>query len=242
MAEADSFILSTPYLARQAGLHFDKKAFVNKNAVSQHAIDLSSPFFKAKQAKPTPILFEPITIVYASGWARAHQEDFGVAVEALRQVLCDRPQAHLKIVGHLELEGQFKGYEERITFQEFVAWENLFETLSQTDINLAPIVANPQRCSKSAVKFLESALVGVPTVASNLEPYQDIIHGETGFLAGSTEEWYRCLLSLIDSPDLRRKMGQAAREQILAQDTVALRAPHLKQIITEIIEDFYGNA
>lgn len=242
MAEADYFILSTPYLARQATSHFNKKVFVNKNAVSQQAIDLSTPFFKAKFIQPEPNLFDRTTIVYASGWVRAHQEDFGVVVEALSQVLRDRPQVQLKIVGHLELEGLFNGYQERIRFQKFVAWEDLFEALSQSDINLAPIVPNPQRRSKSAVKFLEAALVGVPTVASNLEPYQDIIPGETGFLANSTEEWYRCLLTLIDSPGLRRKMGRTAREHVLNYDTVERRAPHMKHIISEIIEDFYGNA
>jgi rhamnosyltransferase len=43
------------------------------------------------------------------------------------------------------------------------------------DINIAPLVDNPQRRSKSAIKYLEAAAVGVPTVAARLEPYCDTI-------------------------------------------------------------------
>jgi hypothetical protein len=73
-----------------------------------------------------------------------------------------------------------------------------------------------------------------------MEPYQEIQSGQTGFLASTEAEWYDCLLKLVSSPELRFKMGAAARQQVLSQDTVQVRAAHLKEVIQQIIEDYYG--
>ena len=45
-------------------------------------------------------------------------------------------------------------------------------------------------------QFLEAALVGVPTVAADLEPYRMIRHGETGFLAANADDWYAGIMAL----------------------------------------------
>jgi glycosyltransferase involved in cell wall biosynthesis len=54
--------------------------------------------------------------------------------------------------------------------------------------------------------------LGLPVVAtpigSNLEIIED---GVNGFLADSDEEWEDRLRTLIDNPELRRRMGDAAR-------------------------------
>jgi hypothetical protein len=42
-----------------------------------------------------------------------------------------------------------------------------------------------------------------------------IAHGINGFLAGKTEEWEKYLCQLIESPNLRSRMGQAAQDNLL---------------------------
>jgi glycosyltransferase involved in cell wall biosynthesis len=240
MAQADYFVVSNPFLAQRVQADFNKKVYLHKNGISTTLQNLSEPFYRARLARGLPAATAPVTIAYFSGWIRAHQEDFEVALEPLRQILRDCPQARLKVVGYLNLDGLFPGYEDRLHFQDFVSWEKLPELVSQVDINLAPLVENPHRRCKSAVKFMEAALVGVPTVASNMEPYQEIQPGQTGFLASTPAEWYDCLLKLVTSPDLRLKMGAAARQQVLSQDTVQVRVAQFKEVIQQIIEDYYG--
>jgi len=41
-----------------------------------------------------------------------------------------------------------------------------------------------------------------------------IRHGETGYFAHSDEEWYRCLRELIVNPNLRERVGTAARKYV----------------------------
>jgi glycosyltransferase involved in cell wall biosynthesis len=116
-----------------------------------------------------------------------------------------------------------------------VEWHKLPRQIAQVDINIAPLVDNPQRRAKSPVKYLEAALVGVPTVASRLDPYQnDIADGTTGLLAATNEEWVDCLTRLKEGAGLRRRMGEAARDHVLAQHTTAVRAPNFAAIMSQV--------
>ena len=236
MAMVDYFVVSTAYLADLIKETFTKPVFMNKNVIPPELPALSEPFYQTRLSQEPP---QHVTIGYFSGWQRAHQEDFEVAVEALAQLLATRPQVRLTIVGYLEQDVRLTPFGERVQFKPYTEWSQLPALMSEIEINIAPIVNNPHRRSKSAVKFLEAALVGLPTVASDLEPYQDIKPGATGFLATDTASWYQCLIKLVDSPELRRGMGQAAREQVLAQDTMLARQAHFQQTLTGIIYDYY---
>jgi glycosyltransferase involved in cell wall biosynthesis len=81
------------------------------------------------------------------------------------------------------------------------------------DIGLAPLVDNRFNRSKSFIKILEYAALGVPFIASPVGPYADhVVDGVTGFLASTPDEWAERLDQLIRSPWLRMKIGGAARD------------------------------
>ncbi|MGW0582621.1 LAGLIDADG family homing endonuclease [Streptomyces sp. NPDC002920] len=66
--------------------------------------------------------------------------------------------------------------------------------------------------SKFATKFLESSVLGIPLIASDIEPYRRLIrHGENGFLVRYEHEWGRLLKRLVDDPELRQRVGMTAR-------------------------------
>ena len=66
-------------------------------------------------------------------------------------------------------------------------WHELPGVLRDVDINLAPLVPGTVfNDAKSAIKWLEAALVGTPTVATSSEPFREPIdHGRTGLLVSS---------------------------------------------------------
>lgn len=81
------------------------------------------------------------------------------------------------------------------------------------DIGLAPLVDSRFNRSKSFIKILEYAALGVPFIASPVGPYREhVIDGVNGFLASTPEEWSERLTQLIRSPWLRVKMGNQARD------------------------------
>lgn len=89
-----------------------------------------------------------------------------------------------------------------------------FYTAPDWDIGLAPVTHTPFNASKSCVKALEYAALGIPVIASDYHPYRDFVrHGETGFLVKQDHEWLKYMSELASDEALREKMGAAARER-----------------------------
>lgn len=87
--------------------------------------------------------------------------------------------------------------------------------LMNFDIGLAPLVDNSFNRCKSAIKYFEYSAVGVPTIASNIPPYADVITNMVdGILVNTEEEWKEAITMLIDNPDLRRKLADRAYENV----------------------------
>ena len=56
--------------------------------------------------------------------------------------------------------------------------------------------------------------VGLPCVAMDSAQHREVIRdGETGFLCRTERDMMACIATLIDSPSLRARIGQAAREE-----------------------------
>jgi glycosyltransferase involved in cell wall biosynthesis len=238
MQSVDYFVLSTDYLARLVKSEFGKPVWVNQNAFSRELHRLSDPFYLKKIAGD----FRPESAIlgYFSGWPKDHQEDFESIAEPLARLLSDRPNAQLKVFGYLDLGEFLTRFPGRVSQHPFVEWQQLPELISTVDISLAPLVDNPHRRSKSSIKYIEAALVGVPTVATDLEPYRSIQHRKTGFLASNNEQWYKTLIELVDSPGLRRAMGIAAHDSVVQSDSTFARSANFNQIYREILEIYYG--
>lgn len=87
--------------------------------------------------------------------------------------------------------------------------------LMNFDIGLAPLIDNPFNRCKSAIKYFEYAAVGVPTIASNIPPYSDVITNMVdGILVSSEDEWKEAIRMLIDNPKLRQKLAKNAYENV----------------------------
>lgn len=99
---------------------------------------------------------------------------------------------------------------------------------ARPDIGLAPIQDTPYNRARSELHWLEYALAGAPTIVSGLDgpgPYDVIRDGVDGLVARGRADWERQLRSLVASPGLRSELVARARERVMAEYTVATRAP-----------------
>jgi len=81
------------------------------------------------------------------------------------------------------------------------------------DIGLAPLKPTRFAETKSAIKALEYAALGIPVIASDTRPYQDfVIDGVTGWLVRREHEWGARLRDLIHDEAMRTEMGRKAKE------------------------------
>lgn len=86
------------------------------------------------------------------------------------------------------------------------------------DIGIIPLRDTRFTRCKSHIKWLENSLVGVASIASNVYPYAEPIHGtntivdgETGFLVNEPDEWEAKIELLYHDAKARRYMARDAR-------------------------------
>jgi glycosyltransferase involved in cell wall biosynthesis len=90
--------------------------------------------------------------------------------------------------------------------------EEYLYRVSEFDVWCAPYRDVPFNRAKFATKWLEASVLGIPLIASDIEPYRRVIrHGENGFLVRYEHEWGKYLKRLVDDPGLRQRVGMAAR-------------------------------
>lgn len=100
--------------------------------------------------------------------------------------------------------------------------ETVGQHLSGASIGIAPMpVWNPYYLNKAFSKPLSYMAVGLPVVASSIPSYRELMtNGVNGFLARNHEDWVSALTALVESTDLRRQIGQAGRETLIATHSV----------------------
>src|SRR5690606_21254797 len=91
--------------------------------------------------------------------------------------------------------------------------------------------------AKSEIKFVEAGLLGIPTVASRIDPFEQVIEsGVNGFLAGSVIEWINALEELIQHPELRQTIGEAARQTVETHYSLEARTADLATTLAELAQ------
>ena len=142
----------------------------------------------------------------------------------------------LLTVGHIDVRETFGRFGARHSHLPLMPWQRLFEVMSEVDVNLAPLERrNPFTECKSSIKYLEAALVGVPTIATPLSDFQRVIESErNGCLADSKEAWRDGLRQLVESPSLREALGARALEDAIAHHTTSSAAPELFEKLTAL--------
>ena len=149
-----------------------------------------------------------IVLGYVSG-SKTHDKDFSVAAPAILKVMEKYQNVYLKIGGCLNLDERFYTYKSRIYSFGFKDWRELPHEIASVDINLMPLEDDLFQSCKSENKWMEAALVGVPTIASaNVELERIIAHGQNGLLCNTAEEWEEALEMLIRNEDQRIAIGE----------------------------------
>jgi hypothetical protein len=102
-------------------------------------------------------------------------------------------------------------------YPDFVPW--LRSRASAWTIAVAPLRDTPFNRSKSDLKYLEYAALGVPSIFSNVIPYSHSVrHEQTGLLAeNTTDAWCEEILRLAYDSTLRERLAEGARTQVLGE-------------------------
>ncbi|MDU5046571.1 rhamnan synthesis F family protein [Streptococcus sp.] len=214
LENCDGAITSTNQLQEELK-KYQSKVLLNRNLASDDLIAVSSQYIK-DYSQTSDI----VKIGYFSG-SISHNENFELIKPAIKQLLKKYSNIQLHIVGILDIPKDMKPFENQIVTHDYVDWDKLPALISEVDINLAPLVDSIFNRAKSEIKWIEAALVKVPTVASKIGAFSDVvIDGETGLLA-TDDQWFDKLDALVLSPDLRQKLAESAYRAVLENCTLS---------------------
>lgn len=214
-------IASTPSLAASMrGRTASGEVFVHRNALGRQHMAHAN-------AASTYQRGEQVTLFYGSG-TKAHKEDFQELVEpALVELVCRHgDRIAIVLMGDIPDSDRLQSIAANVTFLAPM-WDldSYWSVLAAADVNIAVLKPSLMADGKSEIKWLEAAMLGIPSVVSDTATYREVIRpGETGILCSSPEGWTAALDSLVRDPDLRWRIGSQARQHALAaynQDVMA---------------------
>jgi glycosyltransferase involved in cell wall biosynthesis len=211
MRACDGLIVSTEFLARRY------RALNPNVAICRNGIDLG------RYALTPPRDGEQVTIGWAGG--TGHREAMTPWVNAVGRVMEACPQVRFMTVGEefgQLLAGHFG--EQRSVALPFTELDTYPAAMTNFDIALAPSGRTNFYRAKSDLRWLEASALGIPTVADPTL-YDEIEDGVTGVHAAEPDEVEAALLRLVDDADARRRIGDAARADVVERRSMAAMAP-----------------
>jgi glycosyltransferase involved in cell wall biosynthesis len=207
----------TSYLAQEIE-KYEKKVFVVKNKFSNYELNLTQNILdNLPKEKDDPGV---VRIGYFSGTS-SHNQDFASVQNVLMEILRKNENVKLFLAGPLDVDNKLNKYKDRIVAMPFVPRNKYYENIWKVDINVAPLVLDDPFCeAKSEIKFTETGILKIPTVAVRNQTFSEAIEdGEDGFLADNKKEWVEKIEKLVKDEKLRKLMGEKARKKVLRDYT-----------------------
>lgn len=227
----DAAITTTERLAAELG-NYVPEVFINRNTASDEMYALSENAWRSKMRTD-----QTVGIGYFSG-SLTHNDDFLMILPALQDVMKNNPDVRLHVVGELNLPEELKELKSQVIAHPFVDWRKLPELIAKVDINIAPLEGGVFNESKSENKWVEAALVKVPTIASNVGAFARMIdHNNTGLLCDDVKDWKEYLTRLVIDKEERERIADNAyhycKEHCVTLYTGMPLAEYVKKYMTE---------
>lgn len=223
---------TTERLAEELG-KYTPEVFINRNTASEKMVELSQRAIYFRDVLPT-LKITPkmnrvqcrqckwakkealkrqshgLTLAYFSG-SITHNDDFKMITPAVKGLMERDAKVELLIVGELTLSSDMEPFCKRIRVLPFLDWKELPGLIASVDINLAPLETGIFNEAKSENKWVEAALVKVPTIASRIGAFEQmIVDGETGVLCQTQQEWVDALEHMASDEAWRKQIAQNA--------------------------------
>jgi glycosyltransferase involved in cell wall biosynthesis len=115
----------------------------------------------------------------------------------------------------------------------------LFVASLNNPVALIPLDGSDFSACKSAIKFVDYSLAGVPSICSAVPPYADVVtNGATGRLVANTgSDWEAAIRDLVRSAETRRQLAEAARAMCLKDFAVEAAADAWDEVFAQVLGD-----
>ncbi len=185
---------------------------------------------KYRHSGRTPEAGEPVTIGWSGSITTIRHFEYAVPfLRIIKQTYGDRVK--IKVVG----DRSYRNDELGVCGLAWIAEDEIKE-LSEFDIGIMPLPDDEWAKGKCGLKGLQYMALGIPTVMSPVGVNAEIIQdGVNGFLASSVQEWVNKLSVLIESPELRKKTGDAGLATVVEKYSVHAQKHNYLRYFNELI-------
>jgi glycosyltransferase involved in cell wall biosynthesis len=188
---------------------------------------------------------EPV-VIWVGGFYPWH--DLDLLLESFAQVLQRHPSAKLILVGDgptrqsITQKAQQKGLCQSVIMTGAIAHADVPKILSIADIAVVPSAPVPASHGGTGtpLKLFEYMAAGKPIVATALNQAAEVIRqGHNGLLveAGNVNGFAEAILTLLDDPGERVRLGQNARQQAIEFHSWEEYTRSLEEIYLNVLED-----
>lgn len=151
---------------------------------------------------------------------------------ALREVCARYPFVRIAVMGGGEFDLPGLPVEQ-------LDWslEGELAALAAFDIGVMPLPLEDWSKGKSGGKARTYMAAGLPAVCAKIGYNTELIDdGETGFLALNHDDWVEKLSALIEAPELRQRIGEAARAEVMARFPLRGQAQAMLKLLGEVAQ------
>lgn len=209
----DGAITTNEFLAQKIADCSGLPVSVVPNFMNKEQLALAEQVFAAKE-RARFVGNGKISLGYFSG-SPSHRLDYAIVEPALAEVLAERPNVEVTVVGYIDHGPVMRKFAERVTRQPFHDYVNLQRLLGTVEFNLMPLQSNAFTDCKSELKYFEAASVGTLSIASPSFTYRRAIQdGKNGYLS-KAHEWTASILRAIDRSESYEAMALEARRDAL---------------------------
>ncbi len=194
-------------------------------AGNTHLANFALQFNKNVTVIPTTIdtsYHQPLTMKSTDkikiGWTGSSttNKHFALLENVLTTIISKFPQVEIVMISNVSIYNN----DFNIIFKKWNQKTEI-EDLSQIDIGIMPLPNDEWAKGKCGFKGLQYMALEIPTIMSPIGVNTEIIHdGENGFLAATEEDWLDKLGLLIQSEELRIKLGKAGRQTIVERYSI----------------------
>ncbi len=196
----------------------ERRIFTLPDCVDTHAFRPAALEMPARRATRRALGIPPGRLVVAYLGLLARHQGTDLLLEAARQVVAARPQAHFLIMGFPGVEvyqamAADLGIADHVSFTGRVPYELAPERLALGDIAVAPKIS----ATEGSGKLMNYMAMGLPVVAFDLPVSREYLAGD-GRLAppGDVAGLADAIVDLLDRPEERRAMGDRLRLRALS--------------------------
>ena len=204
--------------------------FSGRIRVIPNALDENLWFSAPRPTFCTPDRGQPVRIL-AMG-TRTHGADLAIIADAARRLRREFGRRVLfEVVGCVPpgtRSDWFRELDVPRSATEYPAFARWLRAAGSWHIGVAPLAPSPFSDSKSGLKYLDYAALGLAGVFSDAPPYRDLVAQlETGILTANTaESWFEALKMLVEDATLRENLAVAAHRQVADRHTLRQCAQH----------------